>query len=81
MAIWQQTMYEKKVPENIDAFRELLQDYGKVPPEEVESHLTEIVSETMVQSPPGSGLATTFSPIQISRRTARSADRISYHGH
>lgn len=71
IALWQEYMYESKLPENIDAFRELLQDYAKLPPEEVDSHLYQIVSYDQRSNPRlVSRQANTTPRPRISRRRA-----------
>ena len=78
IALWQQYMYETKLPENIDAFRELLQDYAKLPPEEVDSHLCQIVSYDHRPIPACLARGKHHPQDPKSAAGARSAHRISY---
>lgn len=42
-ALWKKQNFEDKVPEDLGAFRTLLETYSKIPPEEVDEHLLKIV--------------------------------------
>ncbi|KAL1844524.1 hypothetical protein VTK73DRAFT_2357 [Phialemonium thermophilum] len=42
---WKAQVYREELPEDVQPFRDLLQSYSKIPPEEVDDHLHRIVSE------------------------------------
>jgi hypothetical protein len=51
VARWKKKAYLEEFPEDIDEFRTLLQDYGKVPPDQVEPLLRDIVSSRPLNNP------------------------------
>lgn len=43
--------YEAELPANIGPFKEFLEEYSQIPPEEVEAHMHRIVSQSFLPTP------------------------------
>lgn len=50
-AYWKKHMYIEGLPDNIEAFRELLEGYSKVPPAEIDALLLQTVSFASQNAP------------------------------